>query len=192
MLWIIVGLGNPDRTYEQTRHNTGRDAVRLFGLKAGFGEWKENAKAMALVAGDKRMTLVLPNTYMNKSGNAVAHFVKAAKAAERLVVIHDDLDLPVGKIKISFGRGSGGHKGVESVMRAIKTKKFVRVRIGVSPVGASGKTKKPQGEKEVENFILSKFKSNEQVQLKKVLKQVSEVIAVLVKEGRERAMGAFN
>ncbi|OGG44886.1 hypothetical protein A2673_03310 [Candidatus Kaiserbacteria bacterium RIFCSPHIGHO2_01_FULL_50_13] len=191
-MWVIVGLGNPDAKYEGTRHNTGRDAVRFFGSKTGFTDWRKNTKAVALVAGDKKVTLLLPDTYMNKSGNAVAKFVKSVKAAERLVVVHDDLDLPLGTIKISFGRGSGGHKGAESIMRAVKTKKFVRVRVGVSPANASGKIKKPQGEERVDTFILSKFKPTEQEQLKKVFTRTADALDTLVKDGREKAMNVFN
>lgn len=192
MTWTIVGLGNPGAEYIGTRHNTGREAVEFFGSKADFLEWREDKKAVALVTGDKKMTLVLPNTYMNKSGGAAARFVKSVKAAERLVVVHDDLDLPLGKIKLSFERGSGGHRGVESIMRSVKTKKFIRVRIGVSPTSVSGKVKKPHGEQEVEKFILSSFKPPEKEQLKKVFQRVAEALAAIVSEGREKAMSTCN
>lgn len=192
MTWVLVGLGNPGVEYGGTRHNTGRDSVLFFGSKNGSYEWRENAKANASIAGDKKLTLVLPNTYMNRSGSAVAKFVKSAKAAGQLIVAYDDLDLPLGKIKISFDRGSGGHKGVESVIRAVKTKKFVRVRIGVSPITTSGKIKKPHGDKEVEKFILSKFTPKEKEQLKKVFKQVADAFSAVITEGRERAMSSCN
>ena len=98
---------------------------------------------------------------MNKSGSAVIKYVKSVKAAERMVVVYDDLDLASGTLKVSFDRSSGGHKGLESVMRAVKTKKFARVRIGISPTSAAGKIKKPLGEEEVATFILSRFKQSE-------------------------------
>lgn len=192
MMWTIVGLGNPGAEYVGTRHSAGREAVEFFGLKTGLSQWREDKKAVALVAVDKKMTLVLPNTYMNKSGNAVTRFVKSVKAAERLVVVHDDLDLPLGKIKLSFERGSGGHRGVESIMRAVKTKKFMRVRIGVSPATDSGKIKKPHGEREVEKFILSSFKPTEKEQLKKVFNRIAEALAAIVKDGMEKAMSTCN
>ena len=108
MSWVIVGLGNPGLEYEVTRHNAGRDAVRFFGSKTDFIDWRQNSKALALVAQNKKVTLVLPDTYMNRSGSAVAKFVKSVKAAERLAVVHDDLHLPPGTVKRSRGRRGGG------------------------------------------------------------------------------------
>ena len=147
MAWIIAGLGNPGYEYEGTRHNTGRMAVEYFAKSAKLSEWKEDKKAKALVSrgivGKTLTALVLPNTFMNKSGAAVAKFVKSPKAAERMAVVYDDLDLPLGEMKISFNRGSGGHKGVESLMKVLKTKKFTRVRVGVSPSTAGGALRKP-------------------------------------------------
>jgi PTH1 family peptidyl-tRNA hydrolase len=129
---------------------------------------------------------------MNKSGAAVAKFVKSQKAAERLIVVYDDLDLPLGTMKLSFDRGSGGHKGIESIIRAVKTKKFIRVRVGVSPSTASGAIRKPDGEKVVLNFILARFKPHEQEELNRVFKRTSEAIETIVSEGREMAMNRFN
>lgn len=192
MSWVIVGLGNPSLEYGGTRHNIGRDAVTFFGLKIGCKEWASNSRANSNVAKNSNTTLVLPNTYMNKSGNAASVFVKSVKAAERLAVVHDDLDMPFGSMKISFNRGSGGHKGIESVMRAIKTKKFVRVRLGISPVTASGALRKPQGDEAVQKFILSKFTPKEKGQMNKILEKVSTALALLIKDGRERAMNQCN
>src|SRR3989344_7967931 len=114
MAWIIVGLGNPGEEYDHTRHNTGRMALGHYAKSAGASEWKEDKKSKSLTTGahvgKNLMALVLPNTFMNKSGAAVAKFVKSMRAAEKMIVIYDDLDLPIGKIKISFDRGSGGHK----------------------------------------------------------------------------------
>ena len=95
---------------------------------------------------------------MNKSGLAVKPIITSKKKAEALIVIHDDLDLPIGKFKISFNKSSGGHRGVESIIKAIKTEAFTRVRIGISPATPSGKLKKPKGEKDVGDFILGEFK----------------------------------
>ena len=129
---------------------------------------------------------------MNKSGSAVAKYVKNQKAAERMVVVYDDLDLPLGSIKISFDRSSGGHKGLESVIRAVKTQKFPRVRIGVSPSTASGTLRKPEGKKVVNNFILTKFRAHELEILKRVFKRTAEALETIVLEGREIAMNRFN
>ena len=196
MTWIAVGLGNPGEEYINTRHNTGRMALESFAKKHAFSEWKEDMKANAHISrgavGKNLLVLVNPDTFMNKSGSATAKFVKSVKSAERLVVIYDDLDLPLGKVKLSYDRGSGGHKGVESIMRAVKTKKFVRIRVGVSPESASGTLKKPMGEKEVVKFILTRFKPAEQDELKKIFKRVGDALESIVTDGREIAMNEFN
>lgn len=173
MAYVLVGLGNPGQEYEETRHNTGR--IIVSALEKNF-EGK----------------VLLPDTFMNKSGSAVAPLIKNAKQAERLIVVHDDLDLPLGTMKLSFNRGSGGHKGVDSIMRAIKTKAFVRLRIGISKSTPKGKLKKPVGEEAVAKFILGTFKKEELDILKKVAKKAGEAIKVLTTEGREKAMNIAN
>lgn len=192
MNYVIVGLGNPGGEYDSTRHNAGRMAVESFAKAQGVEQWREDKKAIAQVAKIDKGTLVVPDTFMNKSGSAVAKYVKSVKAAGKLVVIYDDMDLPLGSMKISFDRGSGGHKGVESIARAVKTKAFVRIRLGVSPTTPSGKLKKPSGEKEVLAFILAKFKPAELDILKKVFKQVTEALTIIVDEGHVRAMNVCN
>ncbi|MDO8513964.1 MAG: aminoacyl-tRNA hydrolase [bacterium] len=196
MAWIIVGLGNPGPEYQGTRHNCGRMALEMFTKAMDFGDWKEDKKAKAHVTsgmvGKTAVVCIAPDTFMNKSGVAVGKFVKTQKAAERMVVIYDDLDLPLGSLKLSFNRGSGGHRGVESIMKAVKTKKFTRVRVGVSPVAGAGKLKKPSGEKEVVDFILAKFKPAELDEMKKVFKKVSQALESIVADGPERAMNKFN
>ncbi len=196
MAWVIVGLGNPGEEYHSTRHNAGREAVEYFAREADFGEFREKSKAKAHVAtgtiGKTAVALVLPDTFMNKSGAAVAKFVKSVKAAERMVVVYDDLDLPLGTVKLSYDRGSGGHKGLESITRAVKTKKFTRIRIGVSPSTASGKVRKPHGEEEVVAFILAKFKPSENDELKKIHKRIAKALEAIISEGREKAMNEFN
>ena len=196
MAWVIVGLGNPGEKYDSTRHNTGRMAVEMFAKIKKLNGWREDNKSQALVAsglvGKTAVAVVLPNTYMNKSGSAVKRFVKSVKAAERMVVVYDDLDIPLGKFKLSYDRGSGGHKGLESITRAVKTKKFTRVRIGVSPTTASGSMRKPEGEKIVLNFILTKFRAHELEELKTVFKRVSHALETVIEEGREKAMNFFN
>lgn len=196
MSWVIVGLGNPGDEYTNTRHNTGRLALEALAKKLGLGAWKEDKKANALTNGAKIgkniAVFALPNTFMNKSGLAVARYVKSIKAAEKLVVVYDDLDLPIGSIKLSFDRGSGGHKGIESIIKSVKTRKFVRIRIGVSRATPKGVVKKVAGDDEVIDFILGKFKPAELDVLKKVFKRVGEAVECVVAEGRERAMNQFN
>lgn len=196
MSYIIVGLGNPGGEYEGTRHNTGRMLVEAFARTQDADDFvfdkKANAQVVSGAIKKEKYTLVLPDTFMNKSGNAVARFVKSVKAAERLVVVHDDLDLPLGRFKLSFNRGSGGHRGVESVKRAVKTEAFVRLRVGISKDAGKGKVKKPVGEEAIGDFILGKFKPAEVTDFKKLSKKVSEALAVLISEGREAAMQGFN
>jgi len=196
MAWVIVGLGNPGEEYDSTRHNCGRIAVEFFAKAVGLNGFRPDKAKKTTVAGGligkTAIALVLPDTFMNKSGAAVSKYVKSHKVAERMIVVHDDLDLPLGKIKISFDRSSGGHKGVESIIRAVKTQRFTRVRVGVSPSTASGTLRKPEGKKVVNNFILTKFRAHELAALKPVFKRVADALEAIVREGREKAMSRFN
>lgn len=169
-MYIIVGLGNPGREYVLTRHNTGRMAAEFI---------------MGKVSGVK---IIIPDTFMNQSGVAVAKALKinpstslrARKAAQKLIVIHDDLDLPLGTLKISYNRGSGGHKGVESIIRALKTREFIRIRIGISK------------KKNVEKHILDAFKKSETAVLKKVFKRAQGAVKAIVERSLTQAMTEFN
>ncbi|HEY4489501.1 MAG TPA: aminoacyl-tRNA hydrolase [Candidatus Paceibacterota bacterium] len=194
---VIMGLGNPGAEYAKTRHNAGRMAVELFAKQERFEDFVFKKAANALVAqgsidGEKVM-LVLPETYMNHSGKSAPAFVKSVKAAQKLLVVRDDLDMPLGAIKMTmYGRGSGGHKGVESIMRALRTKEFAQLKIGISGATAKGKVKKPSGDEKVTKHVVGKFKPAEEALLKKTLKKASEAITVFTAEGIERAMLAAN
>jgi len=178
---LVVGLGNPGKEYENTRHNTGRIVVSLIQKKI-------SAKG-GPASGWKFIT---PDTFMNKSGKAVASLVKSKKDLENLVVIYDDIDLPLGKMKISFNKSSGGHRGLESIIKALKSQEFLRIRIGITPATPSGKLKKPHGEKPVINFILGEFKKPELEILKKLSKKAAEAIEVFFAEGKDKAMSLYN
>ena len=195
MSHIIVGLGNVGPEYEETRHNTGRMLVASFG-KSVDAEWKTDKKLNAEVAkvklGKTPVTLVLPNTFMNNSGKSVKPLITSIKSAEKMIVIYDDLDLPFGSSKISFNKSSGGHRGLESIIKAIKTEKFARIRVGISPKTPSGKIKKPKGEEAVTKVILGKFKPDELAELKKLGKKVNEALETFVSDGLEKAMTGFN
>jgi len=184
---IIAGLGNPGSEYEKTRHNAGRSAVELVAKNEEFDDFVFNKKANALVTKGSIGTLVLPETMMNLSGKAVATFVKSPKAAKNLLVIHDDLDLPLGTIKMVFARGSGGHKGVESVMRAIKTDAFARIRIGVAPAGKKNQAKKLKDDDKVIKLVIGKWKPSEEATFKKVLKKVAETVRLYASDGIDSA-----
>jgi len=196
MKFVIVGLGNPGEEYLSTRHNAGRLAVEAFDNFQEFGGFANDSKTKSDISkgkiGKHAITLMLPNTFMNKSGSAVKNLVTSVKAAERLVVVYDDIDLPFGSIKLSFSRGSGGHKGVESIIKAVKTKDFVRVRIGVAPTTPSGKIKKPQGEQKVYDFLLGEFKKKEEDTLKKIFKITNEALETVITDGHYKAMNVFN
>jgi len=152
---LIVGLGNPGKKYEKTRHNV------------GFRVVDELAKQKT-----REFIIAKPQTFMNNSGKAIKALLNFYKTEpENLWVIHDDIDLPLGKFKISKARGSAGHKGVESIIKELKTKDFWRIRIGICP-----KTGKP---KQVEKLVLQNFTKEEEKTLKEVIKTVIEKIAGL-------------
>jgi PTH1 family peptidyl-tRNA hydrolase len=208
---IIVGLGNPGEEYKATRHNAGRMIAEYFvshiekiaehidGKKAvkdtelsdfEFSK-KYNALASKGTVFGESVLVLLPETFMNKSGASLKDISWSAKKAEKLIVVHDDLDLPVGRMKLMFNRGSGGHKGVESIQRAIKTEAYTRLKIGICPTTPSGKPKKPDLHSNPD-FVISAFRPNELDEIKKLLKKASEALYVAVTAGRERAMNEFN
>jgi PTH1 family peptidyl-tRNA hydrolase len=195
MAYIFVGLGNPGEEYKNTRHNTGRMILEWIGNSLD-AEWKVDKKLSATTAkiklGKSPVTIVLPDTFMNNSGKSIKPLITSVKSAEKMVVVYDDLDLPFGVSKISFNKSSGGHKGLESIIKLIKTEKFARVRVGISPKTPSGKIKKPSGEDAVTKVILGEFKDEEVKELKKLSKRVSEALEVLVSGGLEKAMTSFN
>ena len=173
---IVVGLGNPGNEYENTRHNAGRIIVGMMEKKM-----------------DKlKIKFVTPDTFMNNSGKAVAPLIKTKKDFKDLVVVHDDIDLPLGKIRISFNRSSGGHNGLNSVIKALKSEEFLRIRIGISSATPKGAVKKPKGEKAVINFILGEFKKSELEMLKKLSKKVTEAVETIFTEGKDKAMSLYN
>jgi PTH1 family peptidyl-tRNA hydrolase len=195
MNYIIVGLGNPGEEYAQTRHNAGRIIADHIRTELDLPEWKTDKKLLAEVSkgslGKHTLTLVCPNTFMNKSGVSVKPLITNAKSAERLLVIYDDLDIGFGDTKMSFNKSSGGHKGVESIIKAIKTEAFGRIRIGISPVGSKG-IKKPKGEEMVTKLIMGKFSSDELKSLKKISKKICETADVWSQKGVINAMTFFN
>jgi len=195
-MMLIVGLGNPGEEYVTTRHNTGRIILENIAKANDFSEWKNDMKLKSLKSrgevGNEKFDFILPETFMNNSGNAVCQIIDDKKKLKNLVVVYDDIDLPLGSLKISFNRSSGGHNGLESVIKKVKSQEFVRVRIGVSPSSPSGKLKKPKGEDAVLKFLLGKYKEDELKEIKKISKKVSEIIAILASEGKEKAMSLHN
>ncbi len=176
---LVVGLGNPGEEYENTRHNTGRIVVNLIEKK-----WQEKQAT--------KVKFLTPDNFMNNSGKAVAPLVKSKKDLKDLVVIYDDIDLPLGKIKISFNRSSGGHNGLGSIIKALKSEEFVRIRVGIAPATPSGKLRKPHGEKDVLKFLLGEFKKSELETIKKLSKKVAEAVEMILIEGKDKAMTLYN
>ncbi len=175
---LIIGIGNPDEQYKETRHNVGFMMVDYVSKKNNFGDFEFNKNLNSLVTKGKiegkTTILAKPQTYVNKSGEAVKKLATYYKLqATSLIVIQDDLDVPFGNTKISFDKNSGGHKGIESVMRALKTKKFYRLRIGLAKPALQ--KARQQSDKKRDEFVvkmvLSKFSPSEQDKIKKIFKE---------------------
>jgi len=192
---LIVGLGNPGEEYENTRHNTGWILLDfMLGKKV---DWKQANGTKALLykdsIGSKPVEYMKPTTFMNNSGLAVAFTKDKNKLnLKDIVVIYDDIDLPLGKMKISYDRSSGGHNGLESIIKKLKSREFIRIRIGIAPITPRGKLRKPKGEKATLNFLLGEYKKNELDELKKLSKKVAEAIEVIFTESKEKAMSLYN
>ena len=190
----IVGLGNPGEEYKNTRHNAGRLVLEMIaGKNIDFRiDKKANAYIGNIILNEKKTTFILPNTFMNNSGQSVAPYIKNEKDLAKLVVVYDELDLPIGKIKISFNRSSGGHNGMNSIIKVVKSEEFVRIRIGVSPSTPTGKLKKVTGTGKGQAFLMKEFTPKQMDELKKVSKLVKEALEVLVAEGKDKAMTIYN
>jgi PTH1 family peptidyl-tRNA hydrolase len=189
---IIVGLGNPGKKFEKTRHNLGFLVIENLKLKIkNFSDWKYEKKFKAEISrgriGNKKIILAKPQTFMNESGKSVKLLTRSyTLEPKNLIVIHDDIDLPLGKIKISIGRGSAGHKGVQSIIDELGTKNFVRFRIGIKPTTYNLRLTT------IENFVLQKFNKEEEKILKGVIERTCQAIEVAIKEGGEKAMQKYN
>ncbi len=190
---LIVGLGNPEKKYQNTRHNLGFKVIEGFQRKNHFLCFKEKKKCLSEISegilNNKKIILAKPQTFMNNSGKAVRLLVKEYLKKEKqklknLWVVHDDLDLPLGKIKISFGRGSAGHKGVQSIINELKTKNFVRFRLGISPLFSK--------KKKEEKFVLENFKKSEEKIVQKMVEKTIIAIEFCLKEDIEKGMQKFN
>jgi peptidyl-tRNA hydrolase, PTH1 family len=197
---LIVGLGNPGNKYEYTRHNIGFMIVDKFvkdklPLMPSLKAWKQDAKMAAHICKLDDCIVVKPQTYMNNTGNAVLSIVNFYKIDINDVwVIHDDIDLPTGKIRIRTGGGSAGHNGIESIINILHNPEFVRFRLGIG----KGKTDiQRTGDhnlhrREIEKYVLSPFKVNEGGEVKKLIKYCVEALELALDKGIETAMNRFN
>lgn len=184
---LIVGLGNPGEKFKNTRHNVGREISETFRKQIGSPDFrfekKWNAEVTEGKAGKEKLILLLPDTMMNKSGHAVDRATRFLKIKPKdIFVIHDDADIALGRAKLSFGKRSAGHKGVESVMRALKTRDFWRFRIGIA-----GKRNIP-----AEKLVLRKFTLEEMSQMRKVAKKTLEALRESLTAGPDMAMNEYN
>ena len=192
---LVVGLGNPGEEYENTRHNTGWIMLDfILGKKI---DWEKSSGTKALFykdsIGNKPVEYLKPTTFMNNSGVAISYVKDKHKLnLKDIVIIYDDVDLPIGTMKISFNKSSGGHNGLESVIKKLKSKEFLRIRIGISPSNPKGVVKKPKGEKAVLKFLLGEYKKSELETIKKLSKKVAEAVEMIFTEGSSKAMSVFN
>jgi len=185
-LSVVIGLGNPGTRFENTRHNVGFDAVDRLSRKHNIAITKVKHKA---VIGDgviegHRVLLVKPQTFMNLSGESVREIIEWYKVpVKNIIIIYDDIDLPVGKIRIRPKGSSGTHNGMRSVIYQIQSDDFPRIRIGVD--------KPPQGW-ELADFVLSKFSPDERKIVDKAIENAADAVEVILKSGIDNAMNRFN
>ena len=191
---LIVGLGNPGRGYANNRHNVGFVCLNHFARTQGIHFDKKQGRARigtGEVAGSK-VVVAKPQTYMNRSGQSVSLLVKKFNVGlDNLLIIHDDLDLPLGKIRIRQGGSAGGHKGAGSIITELGSQSFIRIRVGI------GRPNKNEGftefsDDEIKAYVLSDFTSDEKQAITQVIPRVSEAILCLLTEGPVAAMNRYN
>ena len=186
---IIIGLGNPGEKYEDTWHNIGFLVLDEFQKEYNFSDFSPFGKASALVSQgvieNEKIILAKPTTYMNESGRAAQEIISFYKLEEKdLIVAHDEIDLILGKIKISSDRGSAGHKGVDSLFSYLGGQGFIRLRIGISP--DLKKSRKAL------DFVLKKFGRGDGQRVKTVVKKSCEALYDILTIGSEKAMSKYN
>ena len=177
--FLVVGLGNPGPRYAKTRHNLGFWVVDRVGAGA---DWRQRGNA--LVARWRGGWLMKPTTYMNNSGEAVAPFVRYYKIApENVLVVHDDMDLPLGRLRLRRGGSSGGQKGVQSIIEHLGTANFDRLRLGIG---------RPPAGWDAASWVLSRFDEQEREVAERVADAAAEAVETWQSEGLERAQQRFN
>ena len=187
---LIVGLGNPGQNYSQNRHNIGFMCLRHFARIHGIKFDKKQGLARVgtgEIAGDKVM-LARPQTYMNLSGESVVRLVaKLHIEPSDLLVIHDDLDLPLGKIRVRYGGSSGGHNGIDSIISQLGSRDFYRIRVGIGRP-----TPSEDREAQIVTYVLDDFTPDEKRVIDQVLPMVSQAVLCLITEGLDAAMNKYN
>ncbi len=184
--YLIVGLGNPGREYKHTRHNIGFMTIDKLAVDLSIRLSKVQSKALigtALVDG-RKLILVKPQTFMNLSGQSVTSLLRFYRIPlEQMIVIHDDIDLPVGTIRIRPGGGSAGQRGLASIIEKLGTQAFPRLRIGVG---------RPPGRMEAADYVLQDFPKADQPVMEKVIAEASQAARTFVLEGLDKAMNTYN
>jgi len=194
---LIVGLGNPGGQYEDTRHNIGYMVVDKLAREIGRNSlnWEQDTKRQALVAKVGDIVLVKPITFMNNSGIAVSQLAGFYKIKpEDVWVIHDDIDLPLGKIRIRKGGGTAGHNGLESILKQLGSDAFLRFRLGIGRGREDIKKGTDQNlrHRAVIDFVLSRFTQSEAGSLRKLIKYGVESVRIALTEGVDKSMNRFN
>lgn len=206
---LIVGLGNPGSEYQDTRHNIGFMTIDKLAkeLTSEVVSWKEHGTGNALVARVGEVLLVKPITFMNNSGIAVSSIMRYYKLNPSDVwIIHDDMDLPIGKIRIRSKGSSGGHRGIDSIIKELKTDTFVRFRLGIGrgklfskgdndttdiEKGNAGRAQHQRHKWDI-SFVLSRFTQGEAGTLKHLIKNGTNAVRIALSEGIDKAMLRFN
>jgi peptidyl-tRNA hydrolase, PTH1 family len=180
----IVGLGNPGPDYEHTRHNIGFMVLDRLSNNMGFAYWPSvnNAKLHAIVINECPALLVKPQTFMNSSGEAVK-LVADGIGSDEIIIIHDDLDLPFGTVRVKHGGSHGGHRGLRSIIEMLNSENFTRVRLGIG--------RPPEG-KTVLDFVLSPFLPEEQETLDEFVNRGKEATELILREGVSYAQNEIN
>lgn len=184
--YLVVGLGNPGREFRANRHNVGFMAADRLAERLGTSFSRLESKALVAKAdfNGNRLILAKPQTYMNLSGQAVASLVRFYKIPlENLIVVYDDVDLPFGALRLRPGGGSGGHKGMASIIERLGTQDFPRLRIGVD---------RPPGRMEAADYVLQDFNSNQVESLPFILDRAVEALLFYVSQGLNAAMNKYN
>lgn len=193
-MFLIVGLGNPGRQYINNRHNIGfmclRNLARTYSIH--FDKKQCLARIGSGVICGHQVILARPQTYMNLSGQSVYRLVKKFNITpESIIVIHDDLDLPLGRIRIRSGGGSGGHRGVDSVIGELGYSDFIRIKVGIGRP-QSNETYNTSNNDEVIDFVLGDFTEDEVIIIKQIATRSSQAVGCLIAEGLSRAMNKYN
>ena len=183
---LVVGLGNPGDEYARTRHNVGAETVELLAKRHGASlrKGKERARADQVRIGPALVALAIPLTYMNDSGLAVSALARRyGVEPEQIVIVQDELDLPVGALKVKNGGGLAGHNGLRSITAHLHSDAFLRVRIGVG---------KPVSKEHGADHVLKKFSKRERTEIDVIIEQAADAVECIVNDGIDAAMNRFN